>query len=305
MASFGSTSFLSDWLRGKRFAAASVSRELPGASGRRMIPETDIRRQRMSVEEYQLLPFHPGWKVEYMGGEAIFQPREAVAHATLATSCCPSVPAPNGVVLQTPDESDAAALEQLFYSAFIDTPEYAGWPRESFALEPAEQVRRFFSAESAAPLGASRIAVVRKPGADDGAALLHACGSAEAWLDVLMVAPTWQRRGVASILVGDALAALAAADIHRLVSRWHLASEPSIFWHRKLGFVEVPDLFNARLYYRAAQSELWRLDQLDELTPERRSLLLDEENKWKREAARLQALLDAGDKAGAFACFRF
>jgi RimJ/RimL family protein N-acetyltransferase len=28
--------------------------------------------------------------------------------------------------------------------------------------------------------------------------------------------------------------------IHRLVSSWHLANEPSISWHRKLGFVKEP-----------------------------------------------------------------
>jgi RimJ/RimL family protein N-acetyltransferase len=134
---------------------------------------------------------------------------------------------------------------------------------------------------------------------------LYAYNANEAQLDVLMIAPAWQRRGLASMLLGATLAALSSGKIARLVSRWHLANEPSISWHQKVGFIEEPDLFNARLYYRAAQSELWRLGQLGQLTPDRRAAILDKEKRWKREAERLQAFLDAGDKAAALACFRF
>ncbi len=88
-------------------------------------------------------------------------------------------------------------------------------------------------------------------------------------------------------------------------SRWHLANEASVAWHRKLGFIEEPDLFNAQLYLRAAKQELWRLAQLGELTESRREPLLRSSEQWQREVTRLEALLDTGDKAAAFACHRF
>jgi hypothetical protein len=37
------------------------------------------QRIRMTVEEYHLLPFKPGWKCEYYDGTAHIQPRERVA----------------------------------------------------------------------------------------------------------------------------------------------------------------------------------------------------------------------------------
>ena len=51
----------------------------------------EIRRQRMTIEEYHLLPFHPGWKVEYIRGEAVFWPREACAYGTLPVSSQPAL----------------------------------------------------------------------------------------------------------------------------------------------------------------------------------------------------------------------
>lgn len=64
-----------------------------------------IRRERMSVEEYHLLPFHPGWKVEYMGGEAVFRPRSALATGALRVVPRPEPMLPGDVEFRAPTEA--------------------------------------------------------------------------------------------------------------------------------------------------------------------------------------------------------
>jgi hypothetical protein len=79
-------------------------------------------------------------------------------------------------------------------------------------------------------------------------------------------------------------------------------------WHRKLGFVEVPDYLNARLYLRAAEHELWRLEKLGQLDDARRAGLLVENDRWEREVARLEPLfysVNEEDRDAASAVFRF
>ena len=106
----------------------------------------------MTEEEYLLLPLHPGWKVEYVDGEAVFWPRESVAFGTLAVH--PHSPIEvNDVALRPPDASDEAALLELFRAAFDDTPEYAAWPLDRFH-EDAQQIVGSFNRKLATTLAA-------------------------------------------------------------------------------------------------------------------------------------------------------
>lgn len=267
-----------------------------------------IRRQSMTVEDYHLLPFHPGWKVEYFDGAAVFQPRENCAYGTLPVP--PPLERPvSGIAFRAPDPLDAPALIALFRAAFSDTPEYAGWPDARFDAEAEKVVADFLSGKRGPVSDATRLAVRTGAGADDGAVIGAAFvverAAGAALLDVLMVAPAWQRRGIARALAAAVLGQLARTARPPLISRWHLANEASVAWHRRLGFREEPDLFNAKLYLRAAGHELWRLEKLGQLPESRRAELLRQQQHWQREIARLETLLDAGDKGGAFACFRF
>ena len=262
----------------------------------------------MTVEEYELLPFHPGWKVEYFGGAAVFQPRENCAYGTLAVSP-QDEPRLDGMAFRAADTLDAPALAALFQAAFADTPEYAGWPDASFDAEVEKVVADFLSGKRGPVSDASRLAIRTGAGADDGAligaAFVVERESGAALLDVLMVAPTDQRQRIARALAAVVLAQLARTGREQLISRWHLANEASTAWHRQLGFREEPDLFNAKLYLRAAEQEIWRLEKLGQLPDSHRAELVRTQQHWQHEIARLETLLDAGDKDGAFACFRF
>ena len=262
----------------------------------------------MTVEDYHLLPFHPGWKVEYFDGAAVFQPRENCAYGTLPVPP-PREPELSGLAFRAPDPLDAPALIALFRAAFSDTPEYAGWPDDSFDAEVEKVVADFFSGKRGPVSDATRLAIRTGAGSDDGA-LIGAAFVVEhegraALLDVLMIAPPDQRQGIARALATAVLAQLARTGREQLISRWHLANEASTAWHHHLGFREEPDLFNAKLYLRAAEQEIWRLEKLGQLPDSHRAELVRTQQHWQHEIARLETLLDAGDKDGAFACFRF
>lgn len=158
----------------------------------------EIRRQRMSLDEYHLLPLHPGWKVEYLAGEAVFWPRESCAYGTRPVAPLVS-PAPAGVTVRPLEAADAPAFTELFVTVFDDTPEYAGWPADRFRTEAEKIVREFFAGKRGAGLAASHLAVretnVRDDGAILGAAFVVARPDDAALLDVLLVAPGWHRRG--------------------------------------------------------------------------------------------------------------
>ena len=250
----------------------------------------EIRRQPMTVEDYHLLPFHPGWKVEYFGGEAVFQPRENCAYGTLPVPP-QREPRASGIAFRAADSLDVPALVALFRAAFSETPEYAGWPGGRFDAEAEKVVVDFLSGKRGPISEATRLAIRTGAGADDGAligaAFVVEHESGAALLDVLMIAPAWQRRGIARALAAAVLGQLARTDREQLISRWHLANEASVAWHRQIGFREEPDLFNAQLYLRAAEHEIWRLEKLGQLPEPRRVELVRTQQHWQREIARL------------------
>jgi GNAT superfamily N-acetyltransferase len=265
-----------------------------------------VRRERMSMEEYHRLPFHPGWKVEYIDGEAWFQVREAMAVGVLPVTRSDDTAA--GVHFRAPAADDAGALIAGFREAFEDSVEYCGWTREKFDAEAEKTVRAFFAGKRGAPCAASRVAVAGPGGKDDGArigaALVVRGRNDEPFLSVLWVAPSWRRRGVATAMLGSVRNALHDLGCTSLATAWMLACEASDGWHRCNGFVEQPDLFNARLYHRRAAHELRRLGELGQLTDAARAKLEAERDHWAAETERLESLLDTEGKEGAFALWR-
>ena len=110
---------------------------------------------------------------------------------------------------------------------------------------------------------------------------------------------------MATALVAAVLNELHSAGKSRLIATWHLANDAGIAWYRRFGFVEEPDWSNARLYLRAAEQELRRFEHFGETDATKRGALIAERQRWEREVARLEKLMDDGDKAGAFASHRF
>jgi len=254
------------------------------------------RRMKMSLEEFHRLPFSPAWKQEYINGQLVETPRQVIVHATIPVAAR-EVPAP--VRLRPTTASDERALLPCFRAAFADTFEFCDSTKKRFAEAARQGLHHFFRGPFHLPLPASRVALgpvgtpeARKP---IGAALVLKQDEGWALLDMIFVAPAWQRHGLASALAAAVLTGLHESGGYRtLVSRYELGNETSRAWHHRFGFVDEPDLRLAQLYLRAASHELHRLRALDKLTPGLERQLDRERSRQQREVKRLESLVQQG-----------
>jgi GNAT superfamily N-acetyltransferase len=250
----------------------------------------------MSMEEFEQLPFSFAYKQEYSKGCLIETRREVVVHGVI-----PVAPrSVNSAVLLRPMlPSDELDLLPSFKGAFRTAFEFAEYGRKKFADSARQCLHHFFRGPFHLPLPASRVAVARSgsrnAGKPIGAALVLAQDDGWALLDMLFVAPVWQRQGIATALAATALTALHEIGGYKtLVSRYHLGNEQSCNWHHKFGFVDQPDLLLANLRWRAALRELHRLEKSGNSTPERKLQLVQERDHWKAQGERLHELAREG-----------
>jgi GNAT superfamily N-acetyltransferase len=247
----------------------------------------------MPWEAFELMPRQPGWKYEYWDGQAHISPRHQVVIVTVTVQpCAGSAPC----WLRTVTQDDAPGLAASYIAAFSDTIEYCDWQPEQVKSSAHANIRNFFAGKRGQPHPASHVAVVSQsdtPGEQiAGAALIIGDDSEPPLLDMLFVAPAWQRQGLATALVTAALNALHSAGVATLQSSYMLGNVESQAWHQRFGFVEEPDLFLAQAYYRHSKYELWRRETIGDLTDAERALLSAEVERWHKRVEALQAIAD-------------
>lgn len=262
---------------------------LPG-----LIQDSPVKSEhpQMSIEEFELLAMRPGWKHEYWDGRAHITPRE---HGVIVAMPVTPRPVNTSLVLRRATGADAAELTTAFLEAFIDSTEYCDWETQKICEAADKAIRSHFAGERGKPHLASRVAMGfdRERGCDSivGAALLtHA--PRYSILDLLFVRPAWQRHGIATALLSDAMNELDSVGEAILKSAYHAANEASMNWHQRFGFVEEPDLMRARLYSTAARHELWRREKIGGASDRERAALKSEAERWEIEVERLEEIAD-------------
>lgn len=256
----------------------------------------------MSVEEYELLPFEPGWKCEYYDGQAHYTPRDHPVVATLQIAPRPlNTPCP----LRPARSADADKLIEAYIAAFGTTIEYCDYTDAKLEQAAHRTLKEHFSGKRGNPLSASRVALdpqdIEKL---VGAALLVA-GRDGARLDLLFVHPAWQGRGLATALVVEAANHLHFQGTQRLLSRYHIGNDASRHWHQRFGFVEEPDLPRARLYRTAVRQALWRRERLGNLTPEEHARLQTELDEWQAQVDELEQIAEEQGYEAVCALYRW
>jgi RimJ/RimL family protein N-acetyltransferase len=258
----------------------------------------------ISIEEFKLLPRRPGWKYEYWDGHAHLSPGHQTVSVVLegdplraserqpAATCDPA--------LQRPVErGDLPELAGAYLAAFRETIDFCDWPEARIEEQARQDLEGFFAGRRGEPLAASRLAVDGAAAAGEprlvGAVLVLEVAPETALLDLLFVVPAWQRRGLATALLGAALQELKARGFTRLESRYHLGNEASGAWHRRCGFVEEPDLFLAQSMLRHAHHELWRHERLGHLGAAERAAL---EAECERRRVQVEELEARGRREG-------
>lgn len=250
-----------------------------------------MRSQHISItwEEFKRMPRKLGWKYEYWDGQAHITPGYRVI--TTAIEIKPrSVKSP--CRLRAVNKDDEAQLISAYFAAFKDTIEYCDWEPEKIVAAAKKDIQKFFAGNRGNPLPASRVAVASQSKAKEkfvvGAALIVEKKDDQPLLDMLFVIPEWHRRGVATALVSAAINELYSFGMKRLESRYFLGNDASQAWHRKFGFVDEPDLFLAKLYYRHARHELGRREKIGNLTEAEREALSSEIDQWKAQVDELE-----------------
>lgn len=243
----------------------------------------------MTIEAFERLPRKLGWKFEYYNGEAVLSPGSLAVVAKVAVELrSMHTPFP----LRRPTLDDEGPLIDAYEEAFRDTVAYCDWPASAIEQSAREAIETYFGGGRGKAHRASRL-VALDAGPDEavvlGAALVRE-GQTRALLDLLFVRPPWQRKGLATALVGAVLNQLFDEGVERLRSQYLLANAGSRAWHRSFGFVDEPDLWVARAYYRHAQHTLWRARQVGGVGEGECVRLEKEAARWEREVERLERL---------------
>ncbi|MCH8292406.1 GNAT family N-acetyltransferase [Candidatus Poribacteria bacterium] len=241
----------------------------------------------MTGEEFQRMPRRLGWKYEYWDGQAHISPGYQIV--TVSVGIKPR-PVESACHIQAVDERDEAQLISAYFAAFSETTEFCDWKREKILDAARKDIQEFLAGKRGNPHPSSRVAVASGEESIVGATLVI-CGEPPC-LQMLFVIPEWHRRGVATALVSSAVNELHRAEIKTLESRYLLGNEGSRAWHQEFGFVEQPDLFLARLYYRHAQYELWRREEIGDLIEAERKALSSEVNRWKVRIDELEGIAE-------------
>jgi RimJ/RimL family protein N-acetyltransferase len=249
----------------------------------------------MTVDEYLLLPFEPGWKCEYWDGKAHYSPRY---HAVVTTAAIAPRDVNTDCLLRQPAESDIESLMPVYAAAFRETIEYFGYSQGQIAEAARRDLTNYFTGEHGRPTSASCLAIAPTtygPDSDEeafaGAAMVTLTKNGPL-LYLLFVAPEWQRRGLATAMVSAAVNELHELGEKTLTSKYHIGNEQSMTWHQRFGFVEEPDLRRARLYLQQAKVELWRREKIGRLAAEERAELTAGVARWEAEVERLELIED-------------
>ena len=245
----------------------------------------------MSFEEWELLPYQPGWKYEYWDGRAHITPNHQTAVTTAPVTPRP-INAPCTIRHVLPE--DEASLLAVYMAAFADNQAFCDYTTERLLDAARRDLREGFTGHRAPLLPASRVAVATEATGEQlvGAALLSRDREYGPVLDLLFIRPQWQRHGLATALVASAMNALHQAGEGTLTSCYQLANPTSQAWHRAFGFVERPDLRYAQAYHHRARQELFRREKAEDLTAAERAALHAEVQYWRDQIEALERLAD-------------
>src|SRR5262245_21704083 len=246
----------------------------------------------MTVDEYLLLPFEPGWKCEYWDGKAHYSPRY---HAVVTGIGVATRDVNTDCLLRQPAESDIEPLTPVYVESFRETIEYFGQSQEQVTEAARRDLTNYFASEHGRPTSASCLAIAPGSNPDEetfaGAAMVTSTENGPL-LYLLFVAPPWQRRGLATAMVSAAINELYELGEKTLTSRYHIGNEQSLAWHQRFGFIEAPDLRRARLYLQQSKVDLWRREKIGGLTAEERAKLTADIARWEAEVEKLKLIED-------------
>ena len=243
----------------------------------------------MTIEAFYALPPCFAMKHEYSKGIACLSPRQitVVALAPLA-----AVPAPAALPRAFCDEplaaltdADDPVLLRAFREGFASTPDFGDYRRPDL-----ERFVRGWIQNNVRPALPGSVAVRARRTPRSLAALLALLPTrTHSLLDTLLVRPRYARRGLATQMFRRAAQTLREAGATHVFTTYHPLNTPSVLWHAKQGFVELPSLQIAHGKLAEARMRAWQAAEGigDGVAPQPGAVA-----DWEREVERLQALAE-------------
>ncbi len=230
----------------------------------------------LSWEEYLATPRQLGWIYEYFNGTMYVRTCSAVVPLILIRGDLkPSRELPPGTTARPVTEKDEEGLRRAFEAAFWETAEFPECTPECFPDHARKEICDHLTGAEGAPLDASLLAEV--DGEVVGAVLLREF-SLGTLLNLVFVDPAVQRRGLAGALLARALDA--RPDVPLIFSSARLANVPSLAWHERCGFLEVPNLQVLRMRGQHYDEERRRHKELGDVPEEELGRLDQEADYW-------------------------
>lgn len=206
------------------------------------VPKVDPMRwdgASMDAAKFRTLPQVPGYRYELLDGTARIRPVDSPLILLAARTDDGMAPArpPASVTLRPPRLRDRDALVNLWTDLFAERPDHGRAGREHIRADAQKRVDALLDSSNEPLLDWACVAF--HDGAVVGALLPDMFGSYPQ-IDVLFVAPDWQRRGVGTTLLRTFAQAVRADDAPCVVSTSHPANRASRGWHRAMGFCPLP-----------------------------------------------------------------
>jgi GNAT superfamily N-acetyltransferase len=195
---------------------------------------------------------------------------------------------------------DPSLQEQMiatFFEAFEDSVEFCDWSLDAIHAHAAKNINNYFQGVRGKPHPVSRMAL--EPNSDRiiGLALFVEKKEEQVELDLLLVQPLYQRRGIATQMVASAIDSLYAEGVKDIRSGYHICNDLSRAWHHSLGFKEIPDYFYCRLKAAWYRDRIWRQEQLGAV--EQIQELRTEKDRWEQLGKDLEPWKEGGTGEGA------
>jgi len=253
----------------------------------------DPLQQEMTFEEYLNFPKTLGWKHEYYGGAlhrspawtavATFRASPHTLSAIEMNRRADSDPSWKTLTVKHLEKEDHTPLLKLFCECFDQAIEYAAC-RPSDIVKYAHKSLDAFFGDSPEPYAdACRVATINRNIV--GASIIARCKDG-ALLQPIFVDLTYQRRGLATLLLTASAKSLVEQGCKELGSRCNLGNEASMAWHAKCGFVEFPGELPAGHRANIYSLEAERQERLGLPTAKEMRALAD---FWRNERDRLSS----------------
>jgi hypothetical protein len=172
--------------------------------------------------------------------------------------------------------------------AFEDSVEFCDWSLDAIHTHASKNINNYFQGVRGKPHPVSRMAL--EPNSDPlseglrqrliGLALFIENAQERVELDLLLVKPSHQRRGIATQMVASAIDILCEDGVGELKSGYHICNDGSRAWHRQLGFEDIPEYLYCRFQFSWYRHEIWRREELGQI--EQLEKLRTERDRWER-----------------------